>query len=400
MKHVFDIVAGLCLMVDGKSPGSRIRGVSDAFIRSRSTGALNSRVLDLSHGQPLPELSLADDSEYVCLKKGVETVHASPNWKRSEFWVVGTFQDFDSFEIKYRINCDNPTGVHPLLRDFVLRETLGGTYAVQRVLYITGARELGDSLLTWNSRKISFLMSAPLLRSCVETGGTALRYLVSEAASDNVLDRVNRFFASGNSISFAVGMDFLKLMITQLNELHARGIIHGNINPKNIVKVSDGDRLVLTNFDYGFFEDEIEADPPAPRRDLCFDSHWRLSGHQRGFRDDLMGVMLVAAFVIHGPAFIHNCNAMSQDELISFKSEGRLFSLPQAGIVQAPWVRDDTSYFRDPESGGLHWEKKSLIDDHLERIMRRVRCLVHPSSFPDYAAIHEHISAIQSILRR
>lgn len=400
MNCVFYTVLFFCGSVLGSGRNGRRDILADTFIMNRINGVLGKKLRDLSQGVSLPELSLAKDSELVYTKNGARRVYAEPNWIQGPHWVIGTFKDFEGFELKYRINCDVPNGVHPLLRDYVFRRQLENTRTVQRVRYITASRFVGEQLVLNNSRKTAFRMSQSLRQSCMKNGGSSLRYLVSAAANDNLLDRVNRYYESGNPLGFMIGIGLLKMMVLQLGAIHSRGIIHGNVHPSNVVRLAEDDRLVFTNFDFAFFDDEMHDNPPAPPGDPCFDSHWRMTGKTRGYRDDLMSVILIAAYVMHGPAYLKLCNSLNAEELTMFKSEGRLFSLPNSDDIDAPWTRDEFSPLTGPGMHGLHWEKATLIDDHLSRIIRRVRCLVLPESFPDYEAIIDHLNAIQSIIRQ
>ncbi len=193
--------------------------------------------------------------------------------------------------------------------DFFFLDLLKNSGIVPRVLWMSQPLD-GSELLTKSNNSSGVSGKLPIARdSCGANGPIPkVRYLVMEYFSKNLF----QMFEDKDGTSFHYATVFGVQLIQLLKDLHSRNIVHGNINPGNII-FNDHEPLRLVDFKRASIKwDNVE--PPTHCMDSnlkiedlkvmrVWDTPWTAKGCVPSFRDDVYRAILVIAYMVHKSPF-------------------------------------------------------------------------------------------------
>ena len=346
-------------------------------------GSLQIRVIDqmmLENTRPRSTPLLEYNAEIVYHERKPQVVHVGGLIARTENSATMEIVNYPNFMIKYRSNCDALGQIHPLMRDFLFRREFRESGMALRATSLSPEAKLRHLKTT----KTDFSISSSNRIRCAGAQDSHVRYFISERPLQSLGSTVQGLARGGRAVGFGAALNYLERLVEILQEMHSKSVVHGNLTPGNVVRVMrDGsETLAIADFEYAFFAEEYLRSPVAPAQ-AFLDSHWRRQGQRPGFRDDLLRVIELTAYAMHGPAYFARCNSMSEEEFVAFKQDGFIFSPPGISSVT------DNLLLLAEEADSV-WAKLGIILS----IARSVPTRMAP---PNYGAILEQIRDIRTI---
>ena len=262
--------------------------------------------------------------------------------------------------LKYEINCDSLHDIHPLVREALMLNRFKDLDITPRFLYLSGPLKF----VLPRKTKTHVSLSDADLEKCAHHKRSSVRVIAMENAGPSVYDYVGKGALSENGFplddALRITLDLLKI----LEELHGRGIVHGDVHPGNVVINSNTGKVKIIDFGRAFFAVDFLDKPPNVRAPFslihCLLSHWNIEGERFGFRDDLFKALHVLAVLLMGRSFTKHCIALQDDS-----NPVRLFLFKIAGnYFQIPGLRDPVEEAQD-----LNSDIRELVKIHLNRAM-------------------------------
>jgi hypothetical protein len=119
----------------------------------------------------------------------------------------------------------------------------------------------------------------------------------------------------------------------------------------------------------------------------CFYSHWNMEGFRFSFRDDLFKLLMVAAYMINGPAWLYHCQSLENQwpAMLYFKSVTNIFVITSdfERIVTVP---------------GLSRRARWLLTRHLRKALDHARSMENLDDLPPYAAVKHSLRAARRVV--
>ena len=238
--------------------------------------------------------------------------------------------------IKYAADCDVEDILHPLLRDGWCLNRLKDTGIVPTVHFVSPPAPMISEITS----KTQFELSDNERIICVSEN-RGVRFMVMERIKMNLHTFVKSY---GSSLKLAVRV--MRWLVSALEIIHGKDIIHGDIHSGNVVIRNDNDHLALIDFGFAAHREEIELNDPQPYSPVphdqysCLHTHWELEGYRRSYRDDMFKVLLLGSLLIHGKRFQTYCDSLERkpERMRRFKSEKSLFDIP-GGKSLGPTVK-------------------------------------------------------------
>jgi serine/threonine-protein kinase len=183
-----------------------------------------------------------------------------------------------------------------------------GTVAVKRL-----TRALSESEASWRGRKADLLKEAQNLKAATHRNVVAVHHLLEEEGGDEIIFAMD--FCSGGSLQNAYETGPLPLRsvrkiateITQgLQALHARGMIHRDIKPGNVLIDENGTAKLG---DFGLVTDDIILGYAAAigYKDHLAPEVW--SGQGTSVKTDIWALGMTLYRLMHGSAWYSNAVA-------------------------------------------------------------------------------------------
>jgi serine/threonine protein kinase len=229
--------------------------------------------------------------------------------------------------------------------------------------------------------KTNFTIDGEGKKNCEKHGH--LRYMVMEKAGNNMFDMIRD---NRGPISLPEAVWFTIKLIEKIASMHARGIVHGDIHPGNIVLADEDIRLI--DFGTAIFDSEINPTQLVRKPYSyihCLMSHWNLGGHGASYRDDVFKALFVGAFLMNGYGYMDYCKDLETNgyALMQFKRDSFLFTYPGG-----PDVISNIGIW-DPE--------KSRVKNHLISALYMARNVIRPTDIPNYEKINNELRQILAI---
>jgi serine/threonine protein kinase len=262
--------------------------------------------------------------------------------------------------LKYEINCDSVHGIHPLVREALMLNLLKDLDITPRFLYLSGPLKFSLPLRI----KTEVTLSDAALEKCANHKRSSVRVIAMENAGPSVNDYVGKGAFGENGFPLHDALRITLDLLSIIEVLHSRGIVHGDVHPGNVVIKEDTGKVKVIDFGRAFFSLDFEDKPVRIRAPFssmhCLFSHWNIEGDRFGFRDDLFKALHVLAVLLMGRPFNEHCIAL-QDDLNPF----RLFLFKSArNYFQIPGLRDPVE-----EARYLDSDIRQLVKIHLNRAM-------------------------------
>lgn len=283
---------------------------------------------------------------------------------------------------KYQVNCDALLGVHPLLYDYWFLLHLQEMNLVPRVHAISPAVKFEMQ----RTAKTDFLLAGPEREICAAHPKSSVRYMI--------MDRIPMdLHEAGQKSSYSIGevLNIMRIIVYQLERLHSRGIVHGDIHGGNVVYL-DNDRAELGFIDFGlsFFAEHMTNYPDKVREPLshvhCLYSPYELEGFRPSYRDDVFRAIEIGAYLLNTRHFMTYCTALEENgaEMMRFKSEDFMF-----------WIPGNSDPFVSLDS--LPVGKRVEFHERLQRVLDLVRNVHEIDSMPPYADIMAELLAARAL---
>jgi serine/threonine protein kinase len=307
--------------------------------------------------------------------------------------IVRETLEIPKLRIEYRSNCDNLD--IPLLgmqREFGLMklfESLG--LVTPQPVWLSPPVKLPET----QSLKIRFF-KAPntLYKQCAQDDRSQVRYMVTKAYS-TILDLFGRrsIFKFSPIEKFLSGINMAISLINQLKIMHVeKRIIHGSVNPKSIMKLSENDKYGFSNFGQTFFEAELGECGGAQCATLpifelgeaaSFKTHWELAGSRPSFRDDVFNVLLVFAWIMNPYSEVNFDRETNSAETVKkWKSSDFIFQSTDGGDLALTFPSLDPLVMAE-------------ISEHLHNALTLARYVDSVEKMPNHDAI---ITELESAL--
>ena len=280
--------------------------------------------------------------------------------------------------IKYQVNINSGKGVHPLLRDGLFQQALSHTAIVPRILFISPPT-LFPGVVT---PKTEFDLT-PVERLRCHMSHRSIRFMIMER-----LDADMYSFSRSSGPTFYGAIEVMIELFKGLSQVHAMGIVHGDIHPGNVGIRNQ--RVMLLDWGLAFHIDETYDKPDLERPPMsynhCLYSHWNLMGYRFSFRDDAFKVLLVGAMLMHGGLWTQHCTSLEEDGegMLRFKAEDFLFDVPSRVSVVA--------------NAGVHPNQKRVVRRLLEEVLQSVRSLHGINDMPNHALVVSKLSKIKKMI--
>ena len=221
-------------------------------------------------------------------------------------------------------------------------------------------------------------MKDPDYETCAKDPRSYVRYMVMERAGVTVWHMMHSIPATAIYMRFRVAVGMAIDVIGNLEKLHTAGIVHGDIHPGNLVRLSNS-RFGFIDFGKSFFEADMTS--PLDWFDThCFLSHWNLQGSRFGFRDDVYRALLVASFIAV-PGRYKECSVMGKTE----KRRAELINLHANNSLFEPL---DVSSFKQAFPNVT---KRAMIRHSLWNALEVARSVGSVSARPNYSGILAHL---------
>jgi serine/threonine protein kinase len=285
--------------------------------------------------------------------------------------------------IKYQTNCQKPGAViSDILRDFWFQEILKDTGICPRVFFLSPPAKL----LEFETPKNAFTMDKTAWKNCLKRPTAHVRYMVMEKVPASLLHLLKQ--ASTPAARFDRGIKLLTDLLPKLKLMHARGIVHADVHPGNLVELPSGD-FGLLDFGISFFESEY-ADKSdietAVRKSYshCYFSHYNIQGYRFGFRDDVYKTLLNAAFMMTGTSLLKFCikHSTKADLMHTFHRSFNIFAIADYANQGLP---------------GLSEDQRKGVSDNLFMALVLSRQVQAVQEQPDYDRILEYVLKARSI---
>lgn len=227
--------------------------------------------------------------------------------------------------IKYAANCASLNTTHPLVLDYLVRAHLQRREVTTNVYFISSPIKLDDSMTG------HFSAGPEQLAACIQDPRSTLYYSVVEMDHSSVHAMMKNHTLRGSpNVPFAEVLQFLELGIDALRVIHQEnGIAHGNVNPRNVIIGANGTSVVLTYFEHALLiEDEYVEGVVLPSgANSCFSRLGGAGSPQGLYRDEVIRLFMVGAYMIHGKAWMGYCNRLAEDPaaMLALKNERNLF---------------------------------------------------------------------------
>ena len=300
--------------------------------------------------------------------------------------------------IKYQYDCGTGNQ-HPLLRDDVLH-SLMRDYWLQQI-----AAQVGICAHVYHlsppvpipefmTPKFDFRINLDEYRRCGAGPVASVRYMVMEQIPLTALDLMDRKEATVSSLErFSDGLDLLISLIPKLKRMHDLGIIHGDLHPGNVARLNSSGKKDYGLIDFGraFFNDEYSDKPKRSGylkeqyRIHCFVSYFYMEGYRYGFRDDMLNLLMVGAFVMSGAPLFDLCTNLKNNAngLHMFYRNFNTFAFNSLVDPALPML--------------LKWQKDA-VTDFLHLALLKSRSVWDVTQRPDYDAIMSLIVSAKQIL--
>jgi hypothetical protein len=204
--------------------------------------------------------------------------------------------------LKYQADCFVRLSYHPILRDAYFLNLLDEESVTPRVYYISPAAPLPIS----KHSKTNFTMTPEQRAQCAN--GASVRFMIMERADFDMYE-----LGGVEGIGFFRAMRIVAVLMSVIERVHDRNVVHGDIHPGNVVMLNrDGPALGLIDFGMAFLEVEMMNKPEIKRAPLthCLHSLWELQGYRSAKRDDVYRALMVGVFLVEGKAFQSRCKAL------------------------------------------------------------------------------------------
>ena len=264
--------------------------------------------------------------------------------------------------IKYQVNCDALSDIHPLIREAVMLNQIAHLDISMKNLYLSGAVNYAPPV----SLKSPMLRSDSDLNACFRDARSSVRFMVMERAQYSLRDLKER-------ISLDRALKLTIELLSVIERLHGEAdIVHGDIHPGNVVIDNTSGKIKLIDFGRAFFNSDFLHAPEFERRSLeqthILFTHFNLLGSRSGFRDDLFNALHVLAYLaVGGDAFTEFLLKLSPEDLLEFKQTQYYFEIP--GVYNPVFDDDDDQEALDIMSQ----EQKELVFEYLNSAMQVAR---------------------------
>ncbi len=207
--------------------------------------------------------------------------------------------------IVYHIICEKDD---PVAAEYFFLELLKDTNLVPRMYFMSQPLEgsiILNNLNLINHGKIRISRDTCSVKPHVPL---RVRYIVMEFLPGDIMAVHSQSGESSVHDAAVVG----KMLIESLQALHASNVVHGNIEPTNVMMNADG-VLKLIDFKRASLWDKTEPilnciDANLNVKDIksigMWDSPWEAKGCVPSFRDDVYRAILVIAYMVHGSPYL------------------------------------------------------------------------------------------------
>lgn len=261
------------------------------------------------------------DEEVVFFKKRRFVFKVDRVIEKSTFETVVSVQDRPQRAIKYAANCDSLDAMHPAARDHIGRMFFENIGVCSKTYFLSPAVKLRESM------RGHFAVSPSQFSACVSDPRSHVRFLVykRERSTINAL-------VKGLSVPFAEAMRILESGIESLNAMHTEGsMAHGNINPETVVIIGEDGVTGFKSFQDVSLIDPAETVHPYAPSDEAVECFTRgPDSPQASFRDDVVRLLMVGAYMINGPVWLTECELLARRplDMRAFKFASNFFLPP------------------------------------------------------------------------
>ncbi len=280
--------------------------------------------------------------------------------------------------VKYQSNCFELESIQALLRDFWFLRIVEPLDVALRAFFLSPPAKFPLEV----SEKSDFRMTFEEREECAARPESNVRFMVMEKGK-YPLRKFLDYLHEKNDEPFRFKQAFKvgRALVENLQVLHNHGIVHGDIHMGNAVMSKDN-FVRLIDFGAAFFEKERELLPAVQRENMtdtnCLHSHWNYEGYRKSMRDDVYRSMLVVALLANGPELYSQvCKSESPTPLERYhwKRFGFIFDgLDGTDIIERTFPKFTP-------------EKKKLLRDRLENILKAARAPENVWTMPDYGSI-------------
>ena len=329
--HVFSQMRWLSLVVFvvGSVTGS---GFSEfvSWIREREAEGRDSDANLLPKLDWDAEIVKSDESRTEAIQIG-QVINRSR--QSTIFSIVGR----SNLVMKYQADCFASLPFHPILRDAYFLNLLDEESVTPRVYYISP----GSPFPMAKSRKTDFTMTTDQRARCANAA--SVRFMIMERADYDMYE-----LGGVEGIDFFRAMRIVAVLMSVLERVHGKNVVHGDIHPGNVVMLNrDGPSLGLIDFGMAFLDVEMINKPEIKSASLsqvhCLHSLWELQGYRSAKRDDVFRALMVGVFLVEGRAFHKRCKSLESRpaEMLDLKEDSLIFDLstlsPLGAHVMLAW---------------------------------------------------------------
>ena len=241
--------------------------------------------------------------------------------------------------IKYELFCGAVGHIHPLLRDYWYQAQLIDLGITPTVHFVSPPVRPTFPL----TAKLGLSSSLEALTVCFEKPTSAVRYMVMDRVGDSLYSLMDA--SPRGQVPFKQAIAICAETIRNLEQIHKRGIVHGDIHPGNIVAMNpEGTRYGLLDFGTSFFAADNDGKLEHIRQPLSrvtyLMSPYALMGSRVSFRDDVFRAVYSAAVVMNGQPYLDYVQSLeaAPDALMDFKTYQFLFELPtRRSVIRGPF---------------------------------------------------------------
>lgn len=376
---------------DGVSLGTPMEApLPEAFIQSLGVdmSLLVGEQIEIERSQLSSVPLLEFDVELVPGTNGsVSAFKVKGRLARSFEGTIATVTDRDDIVIKYQSNCESLNGVHPLMRDFLILKEIQDLGLSPVPMFLSPPTKFGPLI----TLKTVFKMPEAYRRECVASPLSAVRYMVMERVEGTVHDQIRWYQDNGQVPSLRESVKTMIQAIEGIQQIHERGIVHGDIHSGNLALIHRGGKLKVGFLDFGlaFFVTENRPEMVYPPMQLphCLWSHWNIEGYRFGFRDDVFKILITGALMMNGAVWLRRCKALESDAAAMFewKRRGNIFTVPNRADFMTRLLR-------------LSPERRAEVSTHLMQALDLARSVENVDDTPPYADILAALTTVITAL--
>ena len=217
-----------------------------------------------------------------------------------------------------------------------------------------------------------------------------VRFLLTERVGPSLEDYSNRksqkWFKDPNR-NFVRAIKYTGQLLQLIEQLHAMGIVHGNIKPSTVRQsISNSGKFLLTDFSKSVYITEVDRKVSVDHMDdLEYLTAWELDRRMSSYRDDVMRAFQVMAVLMNGKVYGDILDRFIHEDPKSF------YALKKSGNIFVVDGFDAVKKLKNIPNGS-----KDDINWKLNEILEIVQSMTRIYAKPAYPKL---FNALQGILK-